>query len=81
MKPSIGRIVHYVLTAEDSPHHPGDHRPAIVVRVWSEDCVNLRVFCDGGNDRPDGQDLWITSATLDASAAAGGTWHWPEREE
>lgn len=43
-----GRIVHYVM-----PN--GEHRPAIVVRVWSTDgvCegyVNLQVFTDGAND-------------------------------
>ena len=51
-----GALVHYVMTN-------GDHRPAIVVRVWRnlsgaheglpvlEGLVNLQVFTDGGNDQ------------------------------
>jgi len=44
-----GRIVHYVL-------NNGEHRPAIVVRVWPDEFgpgvpgVNLCVFLDGTND-------------------------------
>ena len=52
MKASIGRIVHFVL-----PN--GEHRPAIVVRVWPDEFLhnqqdttglNLQVFLDGTND-------------------------------
>ena len=51
-KPSIGRIVHFVL-----PN--GEHRPAMVVRVCPEEFpnnpedhtgLNLQVFLDGTND-------------------------------
>lgn len=42
-----GRIVHFVM-----PN--GEHRPAIIVRVWaSGPCggyVNMQVFTDGAND-------------------------------
>jgi hypothetical protein len=42
-----GRIVHFVM-----PN--GEHRPAIVVRVWGsgpcEGYANLQVFTDGSND-------------------------------
>lgn len=74
MKPSIGRIVHYV------SQFNGNHVAAIVVRVWSDTCVNLRVFYDGTNDAPDGESEWHTSRTLDESAdPQKGTWHWPEK--
>ena len=41
-----GRMVHYVL-----PN--GDHRPAIVVKVWNkeEGYINVQVITDGSNDR------------------------------
>lgn len=51
-----GQMVHYVMTN-------GEHRPAIVVRVWRnldgthaglpllEGLVNLQVFTDGANDQ------------------------------
>lgn len=50
-----GRIVHYVLPDGDSE---GEHRPAIVVKVWSQSdpgqpdyaTVNLTVFTDHEND-------------------------------
>lgn len=42
-KPTVGRIVNFTLAN-------GEVRPAIVVRVWSASCVNVRVFLDGSND-------------------------------
>jgi hypothetical protein len=78
MRPTIGRVVHYVLP---SGHHPGDHRPAIITRVWSETCVNLQVFTDGDNDYDHGPNvLRITSANYDADGTQPCSWHWPERE-
>ncbi len=46
MRPSIGRIVHYIgdgtlLSSSDN------HYPAIVTHVWSDTCVNLFVFPKG----------------------------------
>lgn len=81
--PSVGRVVHYVL--EVGPHQ-GDHRPAIIVNVWSRDLVNLQVFTDGGNDvspshdhrGPESMTLWRTSRPHDEETKALGTWHWPE---
>ncbi len=43
MSLAVGRIVNFVMAN-------GEIRPAIIVRVWSETCVNLRVFLDGWND-------------------------------
>jgi len=48
--PSIGRIVHYVLPVGE---HAGEHRPAIIVRVFGDQptsAVNLQVFTDGKSD-------------------------------
>lgn len=63
LRPTVGRIVHYVLPDGRSK---GDHRPAIIVRVWGEDqvkagtlpasalgTVQLQVFTGGGNDAAD----------------------------
>lgn len=46
-----GRIVHYVLP---DGNHEGEHRPAIIVKVWNKTTgyVNLQVFVDGTNDYP-----------------------------
>ena len=88
MKPSIGRIVHFV---QKKPTGYGEgmvHVPAIVVAVWGPECVNLQVFCDGSNSEDNAggttqanNTKWITSATYDASdTPQPRTWHWPERE-
>lgn len=81
-----GRIVHYVLSN-------GQHRPAIVVRDWSDPhvtgsdgMVNLIVFADGTNDAgailgivsPPGL-FWATSAHYDAAGTIHHTWHWIEK--
>lgn len=86
MKPSIGRIVHFV---QSKPFGDGlVHLPAIVVAVWGPDCVNLQVFTDMGNSEPTyngtvapSANKWITSVNRDDSASQPRTWHWPEREE
>ena len=86
MKPSIGRIVHFV---QRKPYQPADgssvalvHLPAIITAVWGDTCVNLQVFTDGTNS--DDQNMsavkWITSSTLDDTATQERSWHWPERE-
>jgi hypothetical protein len=39
--PSIGRIVHFVQN--------GVHYAALIVKVWSDTCVNLQVFPNGSD--------------------------------
>lgn len=84
-----GRIVHYVL---DEGPYKGQHRPAIVVRVWNQytGYVNLQVFVDGTNDAPNNQHpsdidqayyngvMWVTSVCYSATKETR-TWHWIER--
>lgn len=83
MKPTIGRIVHFV---QKKPAGYGDalvHLPAIIVAVWGDTCVNLQVFTDGTNSDADETNRvkWVTSATLDETETPQPrTWHWPERE-
>lgn len=83
MKPTIGRIVHFV---QKRPEGCGDrlvHLPAIIVAVWGDTCVNLQVFTDGQNSDSEGvvSAKWITSVTLDETPSPQArTWHWPERE-
>jgi hypothetical protein len=78
-----GRIVHFVL---DQGSNLGQHRPAIVVRVWrvaggkaqENGLCQLQVFTDDANDMLPAV-LWKTSVEFDASGKPG-TWHWIERE-
>lgn len=83
MKPSIGRIVIYRLTEGDkttlevrgasNPNNGADEAPAMVVRVWSDTCVNLKVLVDGEDT------LWVTSATLADAPEQERRWRWPDR--
>lgn len=85
-KPSVGRIVHYVL---DSGRNVGEHRPAIIVKAWGyplAGLVQLQVFTDATNESPGANDalpcpLWATSVSEDPTGEKQRTWHWPEREE
>lgn len=83
-RPSVGRIVHYVL--EEGPN-AGEHRPAIIVKVWADPpesatpgvACQLQVFTDsaGGevyNDQLP-QVMWKTSRS---QGDYPGSWHWPE---
>jgi hypothetical protein len=91
-KPSIGRIVHYVIKEGRSA---GCHRPAFIVNCFGPDVphVNLQVFLDYGND--DGSEFTtldqitrqtypltghVYSAPYDPEGKLPGSWHWPERE-
>ncbi len=78
-----GRICHYVLVN-------GEHRPAIVVRVFESGkpygLANLIVFSDGSNDarvvsgNVSEQGLfWATSAHYDPAGTEHHTWHWIEK--
>lgn len=80
-----GRIVHFVL--QDGPH-AGEHRPAIVVKVWRQGdgtppangYSNLVVFMDGTNDGASyaGCVHWATSIAYSAEPKPR-TWHWIEK--
>ena len=75
MKPTIGRIVIFNMTDDLKNKVNGnkqDKLPAIIVAVWSETTVNLKVITDGIND------LWITSATQGDNPY---NWNWPIKEE
>ena len=63
MKPTIGRIVHFY-GDEDEPI------AAVVVRVWDEECVNLRLLEDGP-DTP-----WMTSVPYHEDKREF-SWSWP----
>jgi len=82
MKPTIGRIVHFV-QAKPKGFAPGlVHLPAIITAVWGGEYVNLQVFTDGTNsdDQHVASMKWVTSAILDETAQTERSWHWPERD-
>jgi hypothetical protein len=74
-RPTVGRHVLYTPTAAErdewagNPIAPGEQLPAVIVAVWSDECVNLRVLQDGP-DVP-----WVTSVPLGTGEY---TWQWPD---
>jgi hypothetical protein len=72
MIPSIGRIVHYA----GNPGEPWV--PAIITKVHSESCVNVRIFPDN-----DGDVLFAASVMRDDYNGnfQGPRWRWPPRTE
>lgn len=78
MIPSIGRVVHVCLSADCAQKiggnaREGDLAPAIITRVFSPDCINVRLFGDGP-----GEVLWSTSLL---HGDQPGYWRWPKRIE
>lgn len=72
--PTPGRIVNYVPTEKQKEKWGGaDVVPAMVVKVWAADMVNLRVFPDAW---PSPEDH-ITSVEH-SGLKKERSWHWPE---
>lgn len=70
MKPSVGRIVHYV-----PREGMGDPVPAIITKVHSELCVNLTIFYDSLLPSIE------TSVMLKHDETDFNAWMWPPRVE
>lgn len=80
MKPTVGRIVHYVSRGSADGVFPPKCRTATVSEVNEEGRVGLVVL------NPDG--LFFHSlghaagpCPYSEDTKVGGTWHWPERED
>jgi len=67
-KPSVGRIVQ--VTVDPKINNGSDVAPAVITRVWSDTCVNLRVLHDNdpGNLPPGAE--WLTSWPVHESREA-----------
>lgn len=92
MKPTVGRIVHYV--SYGSPVRPDGSqaftslcRAAIVTATYYGQILPPDPECPPGPDwvglavlNPTGM-FFHETVCLDERDHAGGTWHWPEREE
>lgn len=85
-KPTLGRIVHFVLPST-SPR-AGEHRAAIVTGAWGGLVANLAVFLDQPEDVSKTTSNLAPEVGVVAKAWSAdysdefrpGTWHWPERE-
>lgn len=54
--------------------HGAEPLPAIITKVWSDDCVNLRVFADDTGPLP-----WHSSVPLLDEHNRAYAWEWPPR--
>ena len=91
MRPSIGRVVHYVSYGTPGGEYKSECRAAIVTEVPEHLPGSMEPLdgCLNGT-----QDVWVVGLAvlnpagmffnqgveLDEAARAGGTWHWPERQ-
>ena len=74
VKPSLGRVVllrldDYLVKQVSSVQHDR-MAPAVITKVWTDTCVNLKVLVDGQ------ENLWVTSVT---QGDAERQWQWPPR--
>lgn len=75
--PSIGRIVHYILSARESATNAGVARPAIITRVSDGGDVGLTVFPDCHHDQASAT-VYVKSAPYNEDEGnKSGTWRWP----
>lgn len=75
--PSIGRIVHYVLSARESATNAGVARPAVITRVSANGECGLTVFPDCHHDQASAT-VYVKSAPYDEGEGnKPGTWRWP----
>lgn len=74
MKPSVGRIVHYVSYGTPGGEYPSVCRAAVVTEVGPDEYVSLAVL------NPTGM-FFNESVPHDPESKRGGTWHWPERTD
>jgi len=82
MKPSVGGIVHYVSYGTPGGEYGRECRAAVVTELspnlaggTETDHTTVRLFVMN----PAG--IFHDICPQDEIAKAGGTWHWPEREE
>lgn len=75
-KPSIGRIVHYVLDS-------GRHLPAIITDVQNNgkesSSVNLYIFWDANVPKRYDLERGAVECQYNDTGVQPQTWHWPER--
>lgn len=76
MKPTVGRIVHYVARGSADGKFPPVCRAAIVAEVQDKELNRLNIVVLNP------QGIFFDVVAEDNTGRnTPGTWHWPEREE
>jgi hypothetical protein len=72
----IGEVVGWVVP--NGPYR-GEVRPALVLRIWTPETVNLMAFPDsntaGTSNDMLPSPMWATSSTFDPKKTNPGSWH------
>lgn len=79
MKPTVGRIVHYVSYGTPNGEYESEHRAAVVTAVSKDQEANGLPVVDLCVLNPEG--FFFNRNVIFDGTMAGGTWHWPERDE
>jgi hypothetical protein len=73
LKPSVGRIVHYVSYGTRYGEYTSECRAAVVTEISNDLRVGLAVL------NPTGTFFNREVPYVPSEEHEGGTWHWPER--
>ncbi len=73
MRPTVGRVVHYISHGSPNGQYLPEHRSAMITAVDSAGGVSLAIFNPTGI-------FFSLLVPEDQTAQAPGSWHWPERE-
>lgn len=75
VKPTVGRIVHYISYGTPGGEYTSECRAAVVTAIREDpEYVDVAVL------NPTGL-FFDRSLEHDEDDKAGGTWHWPERDD
>lgn len=81
MKPSVGRVVHYVSLGTPGGEYESECRAAVITEVEDPDSVDADLAKLGlAVLNPEGM-FFNRRVLFDGGGKRGGTWHWPERVE
>lgn len=75
-KPSLGRVV--LVPMDPAANNGAEVAPAIITRVWSDTCVNVRVLADGP-DTPLRTSVTHIEDLADLEPGQRHCWTWPPR--
>jgi hypothetical protein len=81
MRPSVGRIVHYVSYGTPGGEYKRECRAAIVTEVQADPHTSVGLCVLNPTGQFFNRAVPYDETGGDPASALGGTWHWPERVE
>lgn len=81
MKPTVGRVVHYVARGSADGRFPSVCRAADITEVEPDTADNLVGLMVKNPTGLFFHPLADSGVAQDETEKRGGTWHWPERDQ